>query len=205
MDKALIRIVDDDDVFRESLQYMLQAEGYSVASYRTARDFLVHGMPSVFGLALLDYQMDEMNGIELQKELNRRHYPQPVIFLSAHGNLPVAVTAMKLGSHDFIEKSADATVVIERIAEVLQAHRVKQQAGIPAEDARRLFESLPTRRREVALLLSKGLLKRQIAERLGISIKTVESHCLQIYSALNIHSTAELAAVVKMVETTSEN
>ena len=200
MHKALIRIVDDDDVFRESLQYMLRAEGYEVTCYRNAREFLSQDSPSVFGLALLDYQMDGMDGIELQKELNRRHYPQPIIFLSAHGSLPIDVNAMKLGSFDFLEKSVDAAVVIERISEVLEAHRLKNQIGVPPENALQLFAALPERRREVALLLSKGMLKRQIAERLSISIKTVETHCLHIYATLNIHSVAELAAIVRTVE-----
>jgi two-component system response regulator TtrR len=81
---------------------MLRAEGYDVTSYRNAREFLSQDSPSVFGLALLDFQMDGIDGIELQKELNRRQFPQPVIFLSAHVNLPIAVQAMKLGSFDFL-------------------------------------------------------------------------------------------------------
>lgn len=200
MSEPLIRIVDDDDVFRESLQYMLQAEGYRVVCYRSAREFLTQDSPSVFGLAILDYQMEEMNGLELQKELNHRHYSQPIIFLSAHGSLPIAVQAMKFGSFDFLEKSADASVVIERISEVLQYHQIKNQTMIEPKEALNLFAALPERRREVALLLSKGMLKRQIAERLSISIKTVEAHCLHIYAALNIHSVAELAAIVRAVE-----
>ena len=205
MNKPLIRIVDDDNVFRESLQYMLEAEGYTTASYGTAHDFLTQDRPSVFGLAILDYQMDQMDGLELLKELNHRNYPQPILFLSAHGNLPVAVQAMKLGSLDFIEKSAAANIVIERISEILETHRLRQQSGIPIDAACRMFHSLPTRRQEVATLLSNGLLKRQIADRLGISVKTVESHCLNIYSALGIHSSAELAAIVKVATKLPQN
>lgn len=183
---------------------MLRAEGYDVTSYRNAREFLSQDSPSVFGLALLDFQMDGIDGIELQKELNRRQFPQPVIFLSAHGNLPIAVQAMKLGSFDFLEKAVDASIVIERISEVLKAHRLKNQIGIPSREAIQHFVALPKRRKEVALLLSKGLLKRQIAERLSISVKTVEAHCLHIYTALNIHSVAELAAIIHSIEQNSQ-
>lgn len=128
--QEIVRVVDDNNDQREALVFMLQTEGYEVQSYASAKAFLAGNMPSVPGVLILDLQMPEMNGLELQAELNRQGSTLPVIFLSAHGDLPQAVKAMKQGSCDFLEKPAEADLLLETVAKVLERDRIVRGAGI---------------------------------------------------------------------------
>ncbi len=194
--QEIVRVVDDNNDQREALVFMLQTEGYEVQSYASAKAFLAGNMPSVPGVLILDLQMPEMNGLELQAELNRQGSTLPVIFLSAHGDLPQAVKAMKQGSCDFLEKPAEADLLLETVAKVLERDRIVRGAGITPRIAQLRLQRLSARELDVARLLAKGLLKRTAAERLGISEKTVDAHCRTIYLKLEINSSAELAALM---------
>ena len=125
MDQLLIRIIDDDVELNNSLKFLLTAEGWDVASYTNARDFLVNDSPSVAGCLLLDVRMPGMSGLELQKEMNEQLYQLPVVFISGHGTMEMAVGAMKDGAVDFIAKPIDPTELVEAIKRDQQAEDQK--------------------------------------------------------------------------------
>ncbi len=199
IETEVIRLVDDNDTQRDALQFMLECEGYAVRAYRSAKEFLKAESFSEPGCTILDLKMPEMNGLELQQELVQRGYSVPIIFLSAHGDLPKAVQAMKLGGRDFLEKPVNPPKLLEVISAVLAEQRNKRQ-GLDPKVVLSQFEELPERQKEIATLLSRGLLKRQVAERLGISLKTVDAQTQTLYRKLGIHSVAELSAVVRLCE-----
>ena len=185
--QEIVRVVDDNNDQREALVFMLQTEGYEVQSYASAKAFLAGNMPSVPGVLILDLQMPEMNGLELQAELNRQGSTLPVIFLSAHGDLPQAVKAMKQGSCDFLEKPAEADLLLETVAKVLERDRIVRGAGITPRIAQLRLQRLSARELDVARLLAKGecqqfcvslisLINRWLVKILGKSFTVHHSH-----------------------------
>ena len=196
IEKEIIRLVDDDEDQRRALRFLLEAAGYEVRDYPSGRDFLVNDEPSVPGCAILDLQMPEMDGLTLLTIMREREYRVPVVFLSAHGDIPSTVEAMKKGSLDSLEKPVDSQKLCQLLSDILKKDRVTRKAGMEPEEAKKLFLKLSPRRQEIAKLISKGLLKREVAERLNINLKTVEAHCQFIYSQLNVHSVVELSSII---------
>lgn len=195
-ESEVIRLVDDDPAVLDAVGFMLECEGYVVRAYSTPLEFLRGDSPSTPGCIVLDLQMPEMNGLDLMRELKRRGYEVPIVFLSAHGDLKSAVSAMKLGSLDFFEKPLDEESFLTLIREVLERERSKRLTGRDDKAAAELAAKLTDRERAVAELLCSGLVKRQAAERLGISAKTVNSHVEAIYAKLGVHSVAELGRLL---------
>lgn len=192
IEKEIIRLVDDDEDQRKALRFLLEAAGYEVRDYPSGRDFLVNDEPSVPGCAILDLQMPEMDGLTLLTIMKEREYRLPVVFLSAHGDIPSTVEAMKKGSL----KPVDSQKLCQLLSDILKKDRVTRKAGMEPEEAKKLFLKLSPRWQEIAKLISKGLLKREAAERLNINLKTVEAHCQFIYSQLNVHSVVELSSII---------
>jgi len=194
--EVVIRIVDDNKEQRDALRFLLESVGYQVADYESAKSFLQNDASSVPGCCILDLQMPEMDGLSLLSILKERDYEIPIIFLSAHGNIPAVVEAMKLGTIDFLEKPVDFPKLCQLLNEVVTRQMKSRNIGLSQIEARQKVDKLSSRRLSVARLLVKGLLKREIAERLGINIKTVESHSQMIYSMLDVHSVKELAELL---------
>ncbi len=199
-EREIIRLVDDDEDQRTALRFLLEAAGYEVRDYAGAREFLTRDEPFVPGCAILDLQMPDMDGLTLLSTLRERHYAVPVIFLSAHGDIPSTVEAMKKGSLDFLEKPVDGEHLCTLLGRILEKDRKVRHAGMTPEEAEKRLTDLSPRRRAVARLLAQGLLKRQVAERLGINLKTVDAHCQTIYAQLKVHSVAELSAFIACAE-----
>lgn len=195
-EKVLIRLVDDDEDQRKALRFFLESMGYEVRDYPGAEAFLKYDEPEVPGCLILDLQMPGMDGLSLLSHLREHKYKVPVIFLSAHGDIPTVVKAMKKGSLDFIEKPVNGFDLCSLLTKILERDRGIRQGGITPQKARELLAKLSPRQLKVAELLAQGLLKREVAERLNIGVKTVDSHALVIYSALDVHSVAELAALM---------
>lgn len=195
-DREIIRLVDDDPAVLDSLGFMLECEGYTVKTFTGPMAFLRGDSPSDPGCIVLDLQMPEMDGLELLREMMRRGYNVPIVFLSAHGDLRSAVSAMKLGSLDFFEKPLDEEAFLTFLREVLEKERRKRTVGRDDQAAAALVAKLSERERHIAELLASGLVKRQVAERLGISAKTVNSHAEAIYSKLGVHSVRELGRLL---------
>lgn len=196
IDEEVVRIVDDNDDQRNSIAFMLETEGYRVRAYASGREFLTQDLLSQPGCIVLDLQMPVMNGLEVQEELKQRDVKLPVLFFSAHGDLPKAVAAMKMGSLDFIEKASSADTLLQAVAKALEFDRCRRGATLSPEAARQKIAQLTEREQQITQLLARGLLKRQVASRLNISDKTVDAHCRSIYHKCKINSLAELSTLV---------
>ncbi|MEE3626339.1 response regulator [Nitrospirillum sp. BR 11752] len=171
-----LAIVDDDEAVRDALSALFEAEGYPVATYPSAGAFLAAGADAIPGCVIADINMPGMTGLELQADLARRGCPLPMIILTGQGDVPKAVTALKAGAVDFIEKpfTVDALVRAVETAMDRSGHTLRHQAR--AEAARGRLDSLSVREREVMDLLVAGHPNKVIAWKLGISARTVENH-----------------------------
>lgn len=188
----LIYVVDDDDAFRDSLRWLLESAGYRPALFPSAERFLAAHQPGHGACLLLDVRMPGLSGIELQAELNRRGDGIPVIFLTGHGDVPMAVEAVKKGAVDFVEKpfaNSRLLALIERIA-AMEAPARHERAERQSAAAR--LETLTEREREVLDRVCVGRRNKQIADELGISIKTVEAHRARAMEKMGATSIAEV-------------
>ncbi len=194
-----VYIVDDDEAMRDSLLWLLESQGFAVTAYASAEDFLAACRDGMAGCIVLDVRMPGMSGLELYEKLNERHCTLPVIFITGHGDVPMAVSALKKGAVDFIEKpfgDKDMLRLIEQCLELDRNAREKNRQGVAA--ARRLA-ALTEREVEVMDLIIAGKLNKQIADVLNISIKTVEVHRSRIMDKMAVRTVAELVQAVMRV------
>ena len=195
-----IYIVDDDEALRDSLAWLLDSAGYLTQSYDSAEAFLEDYNDQLTGCALLDVRMPGMSGLELFDRLCDLHATLPVIFITGHGDVPMAVAALKRGAADFIEKPFNDEDMLALISQCLTVEKEgRDRRRQDAEVARRL-DLLTQREREVLELIIAGKLNKQIADSLGISIKTVEVHRARVMEKMGANSLAELVQNVVGLE-----
>ena len=193
--RSIVCVVDDDDAFRDSLRWLLESTGYRVAAYSTAERFLAGYKPGTASCLVLDVRMPGLTGLELQQELNRRGVTLPIIFITGHGDVPMAVNAVKSGAFDFLEKpfkDAQLLALIEQAASLGASGAARAQGRCAA--AR--LATLTQREREVMELVVRGLKNKKIAESLGISVKTVEAHRAKAMEKMDVGSVAELVQAI---------
>ena len=193
---GLVYVVDDDEAVRDSMRWLLEANGFQVSSFASAEEFLARlPDPEPIACLLLDVRMPGMSGLELHEELVRRGSALPLIFITGHGDVPMAVSRMKKGAHDFLEKPfSDAQLrqlVTECLARAEAAHRDLRDD----REASERIERLTGRERQVLELIVAGRLNKQIADDLGISIKTVEAHRANIMDKLGARTMADLMRI----------
>ena len=190
--RPLIRIVDDDEGLRGALAFLLENEGYETACYSDARSFLTGDTPSRAGCLILDVRMPGMTGLELQRELSRRRFPHPVIFLTAFAEVDMAVESLKKGAFDFLQKPVDEEKLLAAVeSAVLRDEAAARDLPTQAEFERRL-DGLSERQRQIVGFAALGLPNPQIAERLGIALRTVKFHRAEAYRRLGIHTQEDL-------------
>ncbi|MBX3686564.1 MAG: response regulator transcription factor [Rhodocyclaceae bacterium] len=195
-----IYIVDDDEALRDSLAWLLDSAGYLTQSFDSAEAFLAGYNDGLTGCVLLDVRMPGMSGLELFDRLCELHATLPVIFITGHGDVPMAVAALKRGAADFIEKPFNDEDMLTLIRQCLAVERdERDRRRQDAEVARRL-DQLTQREREVLELIIAGKLNKQIADTLGISIKTVEVHRARVMEKMGANSLAELVQHVVALE-----
>jgi RNA polymerase sigma factor (sigma-70 family) len=185
-------VVDDDAALRDSIVWLLEGEGMRVRAFASAEDFLAHLKSLDASVLVLDVRMPGMTGTELQDELARRKVYTPIIFITGHGDVPMAVEAIKRGAFDFIEKpfnDAQLVKLIQRAAERASAQSEELESQKIAHER---LAKLSPREREVLELVVKGKLNKTIADVLGISIKTVEAHRARVMEKMQVNSLAEL-------------
>lgn len=187
-----IYIVDDDDAVRESLQWLLEAEGHQIETYASAEAFLEQFYPDQICVLLLDVRMPGMSGLELQEKLLERCAQLPVIFITGHGDVAMAVATMKKGAVDFLEKPFDEAVVRELVNKHLVMSADQYAARQKSAAVRERFARLTGRELQVLDRIVAGRLNKQIADDLNISIKTVEAHRANIMDKLNVNTVADL-------------
>ncbi|GAB4059621.1 response regulator transcription factor [Uliginosibacterium sediminicola] len=191
-----VHIIDDDEALRDSLVWLLESTGLKVASYPSAEAFLKVWTPQLRGCLVLDIRMPGMSGLELHEKLNSMHSTLPVIFITGHGDVPMAVTALKKGAFDFIEKPFHDQDMLNLIEQCLERDRAEQDQRRQGAEAQRRIDQLTPREREVLELIVAGRLNKQIADDLGISIKTVEVHRARVMEKMSADSLAELVQSV---------
>ena len=190
-----IFVVDDDDAVRGSLELTLRLAGLRVESFASAQAMLQAFDPDRPGCLLLDQRMPGMSGLELQRALIERGSTLPVIFLSAYGDVPTTVLAVKRGALDFLEKPVSKERLLSRIEEALAQDRQQREAAATHRGLRARLGRLTAREREVMRLATRGLANKEIARRLGISPRTVENHRARLMQKLQAEGIAELCQI----------
>jgi FixJ family two-component response regulator len=185
-------IVDDDDAVRDGLELVVEAADLDFQSFDSAEHFLEAYNPGRPGCLVLDVNMPGMNGDELQDELIRRNIRLPIIFLTAHGNIPMTVRAIKAGAVDFLTKPVPSKVLLERIQSVLQQEVQKQEEALTNELFRDRLNSLSSRELEILPLILTGQSNKQIARQLNISYRTMEIHRARILRKTGVNNLLEL-------------
>lgn len=190
-----IYVIDDDEVLRYSLSMLLETAGHRVESYESAMAFLRSGSPGSRGCIILDARMPGMDGPALQAELARQGVNLPVIFLTAHGSIPNAVSAIKAGAVDFLTKPVDGALLLARVHEALVQNRKMADRIEKSASAASLLARLTNREREILSLAIAGNSNKEIARILGISYRTVEIHRSQIMKKTGAANLLELARI----------
>lgn len=200
MSQALAHIVDDDEAIRDALTWLFRTRQVACRAWESAEAFLEAWQPDWRGCIVLDIRMREMSGLECFEALREQGNSLPVIFLTGHGDVPMAVAALKKGAIDFIEKPFNDAELLRLVSQCLaneQESRARRRQD--AEVSRRL-DQLTQREREVLDLIIVGKLNKQIADVLGISIKTVEVHRARVMEKMAAQSLAELVQNVMAIE-----
>jgi two-component system response regulator FixJ len=192
MPDKTVFVVDDDGAVRQGLRFMLRAAGYSVEAFPSARLFLEDYHPRRGGCLLLDVQMPQISGLELQQTLNVRGWRIPVIFITGHGTVPLAIAAMKSGAFDFIEKPLREDALLESIERALNWNDRAYEERLERAALQVRAALLTAREREVFELVAAGAPNKVIARHLGISFRTVELHRAHIIEKLQARSLSDL-------------
>ena len=203
--KGTVYVVDDDEGVRDSLQWLLEGKDYRVRCYDSAETFLSSYDPREVACLIVDIRMGGITGLELQDRLLERKSPLPIVFITGHGDVPMAVNTMKKGAMDFIQKpfQEDALVsLVERMLDQAKDAFTEHQHSA-SRDA--LLAKLTSREAQVLERIVAGRLNKQIADDLGISIKTVEAHRANIMEKLNANTVADLLKIALGSTTTPKN
>ncbi len=198
-----IFIIDDDPDMCKSLAWLLESVQLPIEIYHSGAAYLEAHDPNRHGCLLIDMRMPGMSGLQLLDQLNARHNPIPVIIISAHGDIPLAVRAMKSGAVDFISKPFNEQLLVERIQELIQRDSRRHPYTHEASTYAKRFESLTSREREIMDQVAAGKLNKQIAYMLGISMKTVEQHRARLMEKMQVSSLAELIKIYWLFENAS--
>ena len=190
--EPIIFIVDDDAAMRDSLDILLKSQGHLVRSFESAVAFLASDAPSQTGCVLADVRMPQMDGLELQEKLKEQGSSLPVILMTGHGDVPLAVRAMKAGAIDFLEKPFEESDLAESIRRGLEHARAAGEADASARAAGERLMQLTERERQVLDLLVAGKPNKVIAHELSISPRTVEIHRARVMEKMCARSLADL-------------
>ncbi len=193
--RGTVYVVDDDEAVRDSVQWLLEGQDYRVRCFESAEAFLARYDAREVACLIIDIRMDGMSGLELQERLIDRDSPLPMAFITGHGDVPLAVDTMKKGAMDFIQKpfkEDQLVTLVERMLEQARASFAEHQQAA-SRDA--LLAKLTGREAQVLERIVAGRLNKQIADDLGISIKTVEAHRANIMEKLNANTVADLLKI----------
>ena len=193
--KGIVYVVDDDEAVRDSLQWLLEGKDYRVRCFESAEAFLARYDPREVACLIADIRMHGMTGLELQDKLIERHSPLPIVFITGHGDVPMAVDTMKKGALDFIQKPFDESALVSVVERMLEHARTAFTDQQQAATREALLAKLTGRESQVLERIVAGRLNKQIADDLGISIKTVEAHRANIMEKLGANTVADLLKV----------
>ena len=196
MSAQTVHVVDDDDAIRDALAWLLKSRGLPARTWPSGEDFLAVWSGAMRGCVVLDVRMDGMSGVELFERLLARGSRLPVIFLTGHADVPLAVSALKGGAFDFVEKPFNDNDLVDRIVAALGQEEASRRAVETEADVAARLEALSRRERQVMERILAGDFNKQIADALGIAVRTVEVHRARVFEKMGVRSAVELAQLV---------
>jgi len=198
--EPMVYIVDDDAAVRTALRRLFKSVGIRTETFASASAFLEHEIADAPGCIVLDVRMPRMSGLDLQGELTRRGVNLPVVFITGHGEVPMAVRALKAGAADFLQKPFQDQELIDAVHRAVEQHRQDRATAAEQDELNRRLETLTPREREVFALVVTGLLNKQIAGELGTSEKTVKVHRARVMEKMEAGSLAQLVKISERIE-----
>lgn len=189
-------LVDDDEAIRDALAWLLQSRGLSCAPFASAEEFLAAWTPQLAGCLLLDIRMRGMSGLQLFEQLLERGNRAPVIFLTGHGDVPMAVSALKKGAFDFVEKPFNDNELVNRVEDALQLDASIRASAADNDSINGRLERLTVRERQIMDLILAGKFNKVIADELQISMRTVEVHRAHLFEKMGVRTAVELSQLM---------
>ena len=193
--RGTVYVVDDDEAVRDSVQWLLEGQDFRVRCFESAEVFLARYDPREVACLIVDIRMGGMTGLELQDRLIERKSPLPIVFITGHGDVPLAVDTMKKGAMDFIQKPFKEDQLVPLVERMLEQARALFTEHQQAASRDALLAKLTGREAQVLERIVAGRLNKQIADDLGISIKTVEAHRANIMEKLGANTVADLLKI----------
>ncbi|MBO3761334.1 response regulator transcription factor [Ciceribacter sp. L1K23] len=190
---GVIHIVDDEDVIRDALAFLLGSRGLTTRGWPSGEDFLAAQPLEDCACVILDVRMGGLSGPDVFERIRSVPNMAPVIFLTGHADVPVAVRALKAGAFDFVEKPFSDNQIVDLVVKAIEAHAVHEADAAMRRDVEARRQNLSQREKEVMHLMLTGALNKQIAETLGIAMRTVEVHRGRVLSKMGVRNAIELA------------
>ena len=197
--QPVVFVIDDDKSLRDALNRLFRLVGLRAESFVTATDFLKTKLPDVPSCLVLDIRLPGISGLDVQTELTKANVKIPIIFMTGHGDIPMAVEAMKAGALEFLPKPFRDQDMLDAVQLALERDRTRRQAEQADAQLRTNLESLSSREREVMALVTAGLMNKQIAAQLGVAEVTVKFHRGSLMRKMNARSVAELAQMAQVL------
>lgn len=199
-EKAVIRIVDDDEGFGDAIRFMLKTDGWLVSYYSETGTFLKKDDLDVPGCIILDYQMPLVNGLEFQDILAHRGYRQPIIFLTAHADVDMAISAFRSGAADILKKPVSSEILLEAVERAVESDFAFRQKDFRIVRYQEFYDALTQREKQILNSVNAGLMNYQIAQRLGLSERTVETHRANAYKKVGVTDLQQLKEFLSHVD-----
>lgn len=196
MTQACAHIIDDDEAIRDALQWLFKTRSVNSRSWASGEAFLAAWQADWRGCIVLDIRMDGMSGLECFDILNERNCQLPVIFITGHGDVPMAVAALKKGAYHFIEKPFNDNDLVDLVEKAIAHDAEHQRAAADRETVAARLMTLTAREREVMDLILEGKFNKVIADELAISMRTVEAHRSRVFDKMQVRSAVELAQML---------
>ena len=204
--KPIVFVVDDDVWVRESLETLIQDEGWQPETFGSAQEFLDRPRTFTPSCLVLDISLPGLNGLDLQKRVAVERTDMPIIFITGHGDVPMSVGAMKAGAVEFLTKPFNDEVLLTAIREALERSHVALAQEAEMKELRKHYASLTPRERDVMALVVSGLLNKQVAGELGITESTVKAHRGQVMQKMKANSVADLVKMTaRLHQSTATN
>lgn len=199
-EKAVIRIVDDDEGFGDAIRFMLKTDGWLVSYYSETGTFLKKDDLDVPGCIILDYQMPLVNGLEFQDILAHRGYRQPIIFLTAHADVDMAISAFRSGAADILKKPVSSEILLEAVERAVESDFAFRQKDFRIVRYQEFYDALTQREKQILNSVNAGLMNYQIAQRLGLSERRVETHRANAYKKVGVKDLQQLKEFLSHVD-----
>ncbi|WP_298450184.1 response regulator [uncultured Marinobacter sp.] len=194
-DNSTVYVVDDDAGMLESTQWLLESVGLKVQAYSDGRKFLDALGDNRGGCVVLDVRMPGLGGLNVQEELQKRGIELPIIFVSGHADVPIVVRAFKSGAFDFIEKPFNEQLLLDSVQQALEAHHQSSQPQLGDERSDAIISTLTRRERDVFLPMAQGYTSREIADQLGVSVKTIDLYRARVMKRLGAERLPDVTGI----------